>query len=73
MQHAKQSGGTAVVVKPLRPDSNELAVLRYLRSIEIAHNYTNLLLETAKLNMWTSILLRKQIHWTSLKYPNCES
>ena len=73
MQHATQSDGTAVVVNPLRPDSNELAVLRYLRSIEIAHNYTIPLLETAKLNTGTFILLRKQIHWTSLKYPNCES
>ncbi len=57
MRHAVQSNGTAVVVKLLRPRSNELEILQCLDSIKSACNHTIPLLGTLKLNMGTFIFL----------------
>src|SRR6266403_1901266 len=57
MRHAVQSDGTAVVVKLLRPRSNELRILQCLHSIKSRYNHTIPLLETLKLNMETFIVL----------------
>jgi serine/threonine protein kinase len=57
MRHAIQSGGTAVVVKLLRPSSNELSILQHLHSVKSPHNHTIPLLGTLKLNVGTFIFL----------------
>jgi serine/threonine protein kinase len=59
MRHARQSSGTAVVVKLLRPGSNELPILQRLRSIRSPYNHTIPLFRTFKLNVGTFILLPK--------------
>jgi serine/threonine protein kinase len=55
MRHAIQSNGTAVVVKLLHPDTNELQFLQHLHRINSPDNHTIPLLETLKLNMVTFI------------------
>jgi serine/threonine protein kinase len=55
MRHAIQSNGTAVVVKLLHPDTNELQFLQHLHRINSPDNHTIPLLETLKLNMGTFI------------------
>ena len=57
MRHATQSNGTAVVVKLLHPDSNELQILRHLHLINSPYNHTIPLLMTLELNMRTFVLL----------------
>ena len=57
MRHATQSNGTAVVVKLLHPDSNELQILRHLHLINSPYNHTIPLLMTLELNMGTFALL----------------
>ncbi len=57
MRHAVQSDGTAVVVKLLRPRSNELRILQCLHSIKSRYNHTIPLLETLKWNVGTFIVL----------------
>ena len=39
MRYAKHSSGTTVVVKYIRPDCNELSILRYLDSFTESHDY----------------------------------
>jgi serine/threonine protein kinase len=55
MRHAIQSNGTAVVVKLLRPDTNELQFLQHLHRINSSDNHTIPSLETLNLNMGTFI------------------
>jgi serine/threonine protein kinase len=57
MRHATHFNGTAVVVKSLRPDSNELEILRHLHRIDSPYNHTIPLLMTLELNMGTFVLL----------------
>jgi len=57
MRHATHSNGTAVVVKLLHPDSNELQILRHLHLINSPYNHTIPLLMTLELNMGTFVLL----------------
>jgi hypothetical protein len=57
MRHAVQSGGTAVVLKLLHPNSNELACLQFLSSLTSAYNHTIPLLDSFNLNMQTFIAL----------------
>jgi serine/threonine protein kinase len=61
MRHAMTTSGTAVVVKLLRPDSNELPILQYLHSIKSLDNHIISLLETLKLNVGMFILLPEAI------------
>ena len=56
MRHATRSNGTAVVVKLLHPDSNELRILERLHSISSSSNHTIPLLEVFELDPWTFIL-----------------
>jgi serine/threonine protein kinase len=59
MRHAIKSGGTAVVVKLLRPGSNELLILQHLHSIKSPDNHTIPLLTTFEfdVDVGTFILL----------------
>jgi hypothetical protein len=57
MRHAIQSSGTVIVVKLLRPDSNELPILQHIHSIKSTNNDTIPLLETLSLNVGRFILL----------------
>ena len=56
MRHATQSNGTAIVVKPLRSDSNELQILKRLHSINSPFNHTIPLLGAIELDPWTFTL-----------------
>lgn len=58
MRHAKQSNGSTVVVKLLYPGSNELHILRYLRSIKSSYNPT-ISFVTVHSNTDTYIILPK--------------
>jgi serine/threonine protein kinase len=51
MRHATQSDGTRVIVKKLRPDSNELSILQYLHSFAPSHNYILPLLRALELDV----------------------
>jgi serine/threonine protein kinase len=51
MRYAKQSGGARVVVKWLRPDSNELSILQHLHSFAPSHNYILPLLRALELDV----------------------
>ena len=55
MRHAIQSNGTAVVVKLLHPDTNELQFLRHFHRINSPDNHAIPLLEKFKLNIGTFI------------------
>jgi serine/threonine protein kinase len=55
MRYAMQSNGTAVVVKLLRRNTNELQFLQHLHRIDSPDNHTIPLLETLKLNIGTFI------------------
>ena len=57
MRYAKHSSGTSVVVKYLRPDCNELSILRYLHSDAASRKYILPLLETLELDRGTFIIL----------------
>ena len=59
MRHAKAANGGAVVVKQLRPGSNELQILQYLSSIKSPCNPTIPLLDTLKLDTRTFVILRE--------------
>jgi serine/threonine protein kinase len=56
MRHAKQSNGSAVVVKLLYPGSNELQILQYLRSIKSSYNPT-ISFATIHLNMMETFII----------------
>ena len=56
MRYATHSSGI-VVVKLLRPDSNELPILKYLQSFMPSYNYILPLLATIKVDVRTFILL----------------
>jgi serine/threonine protein kinase len=51
MRYAKQSGGANVVVKKLRPDSNELSILQHLHSFAPSHNYVLPILTALELDV----------------------
>ncbi|KAI0278543.1 hypothetical protein BGY98DRAFT_514528 [Russula aff. rugulosa BPL654] len=57
MRYAKHNNGTAVVVKLLRPGSDELLILQDLHLINSPNNHTIPLLQTLDLNMGTFIIL----------------
>src|ERR1700741_2643734 len=57
MQYAKRSDGTPVVVKLLRPGSDELRILQCLHSIKLPNNPTIPLIGTLELNLGTFIVL----------------
>ena len=57
MRYAKQSGGAMVVVKKLRPDSNELSILQHLHSFAPSHNYVLPLLSALELDVGTFIFV----------------
>ena len=57
MRYAKQSGGARVVVKKLRPDSNELSILQHLHSFASSHNHILPLLRALELNVGTFIFV----------------
>ena len=57
MRYAKHNNGTAVVVKLLRPGSDELLILQDLHLIKSPDNHTIPLLRTFDLNMGTFIFL----------------
>ena len=57
MRHAIQPNGTAVVVKLLHSDSNELRIFKHLHSIKSPYNHTIPLLKMFELDMRTSIFL----------------
>ena len=57
MRYAKQSDGTSVVVKKLRPDSNELSILQYLHSDASSHNHILPLLGALELDVGTFIFV----------------
>jgi len=59
MRHAIQSNGTAVVVKLLHPDTNELQFLRHFHQINSPDNHIIPLLATFKLNIGTFICVPK--------------
>ena len=59
MRHAIQSNGTAVVVKQLHPNTNELQFLRHFHQINSPDNHTIPLLATFKLNIGTFICVPK--------------
>ncbi|KAI0283112.1 kinase-like domain-containing protein [Russula aff. rugulosa BPL654] len=61
MRHAIQSNGTAVVVKLLHPDTNELQFLRHFHQINSPDNHTIPLLATFKLNIGTFICFRNNV------------
>jgi hypothetical protein len=61
MRHATRSNGTAVVVKLLYPDTNELQFLQHLRRINSLDNHTIPLLETLDLNVGTFICIPEAI------------
>ena len=57
MRHAIQSNGTDVVVKLLRPGSNELSILQHIDLIKSPYNHVIPLFGALKLNVGTFILL----------------
>jgi serine/threonine protein kinase len=59
MRHAKQSNGTAVIVKLLRPSSDELWILQHLHLIKSQINPTIPLLGALELNVGTFVFLLK--------------
>jgi serine/threonine protein kinase len=61
MRHAIRSSGAAVVMKLLRPGSNELTILQDLHSIKSPNNHTIPLLGTFKLEVGTFIVLPEAI------------
>ena len=61
MRYAKHNNGTAVVVKLLRPGSDELLILQDLHLIKSPDNHTIPLLRTFDLNMGTFIFLLEGI------------
>ena len=57
MRHAIQSSGTAIVVKLLGLDSDELPILQHIYSIKSTNNLTILLLEALQLSVGTFMFL----------------
>jgi hypothetical protein len=61
MRYATQNNGTAVVVKLLRPGSDELLILQHLHLINSPDNHTIPLFGTLNLNVGTLIVLPEAI------------
>jgi serine/threonine protein kinase len=59
MQHAKQSNGTAIIVKLLYPSSDKLWILQCLHSIKSQINPTIHLLRVLELNVGMFVFLLK--------------
>ena len=57
MRYAKQSDGASVVVKKLRPNSNELSILQYLHSFASLRNHVLPILRALELDMGTFIFV----------------
>jgi serine/threonine protein kinase len=61
MRYAKRSDGTNVIVKQLRPDSNELSILQHLHSSAPSHNHILPLLTALELDVGTFIFVPEAI------------